>query len=206
MPSQVSIVHCCREATTTMTTTSSCCFYKWRQMTSVISKLLSRLGFRCPHNWGSTWNWLFATCWQAVSLSGVHWVLAFVMIQLMSLLVLLALLSVTSTLGEETANLQYEPPPRLQSIQNKYDGVHSRKGCNGIEELPVGRTNTTTRLQALRWHCLSLLLGHKALSFQDGDGKGGLGRLRGAQHRRSSGGCTVETFHMFQPRNVGQDS
>ena len=66
MPSQVSIVHCCWEATTT--TTSSCCFYKWRQMTSVISKLLSRLGFRCPHNWGSTWNWLFATYWQAVSI------------------------------------------------------------------------------------------------------------------------------------------
>lgn len=58
------------------------------------------------------------------------------MIQLMSLVVLLVLLSITSTLGEETANLQYEPPPR--------------KGCNGIEELPVGRTNTTTRLQALR--------------------------------------------------------
>ena len=129
------------------------------------------------------------------------------MIQFMSLVVLLAFLSITSTLGEGTAKLQYEPPPRLKSIQNKYDSVqHSRKGCNGIEELPVGRTNTTTRLQALRWRRLILLQGHKALSFQDGDGKGGLGRLRGAQHRRSSGGCTEEAFHMFQPRNVGQDS
>ena len=125
------------------------------------------------------------------------------MIQLMSLV---SFLSVKSTLGEETANLRYEPPPRLQSIQNKYDGVHSRKGCNGIEELPLGRTNTTTRLQALRWHRLILLRGHKTFSFQDGDGKGGLGRLRGAQHRRSSGGCTVQNIHIFQPQNVGQDS
>ena len=132
--------------------------------------------------------------------------LAFVMIQLMSLVVLLSFLSVTSTLGRETANLQYEPPPRLKSIRNKKDCVHSRKGCNGIEELPVGRTNTTTRLQALRWRRLILLQGHKALLFQDGDGKGGLGRLRGAQHRRSSGGCTDQYIHIFQTQNVGQDS